>query len=159
MNYTLLEYTEVHPATIDCKYLMPKEALIDSISVLIVSFFGEYPDGSLGRDHATYISKKTISGIIDFNPEAIILDFRELTYNWGNSLISVFQDIALFKDGENTVDEPSFPIIIATSAKSKNGLLSLLTPSTSTENPDFIFEDINLAIKEAAKRGKFWLDN
>ena len=148
MKYTLLEHKESNPNTIECKYFMPKEVLIDKIDVLVVSFFGIYPEGTLGRKHAMYISKKTISGIIEFNPEAIILDFRELTYNWGNSLLSVFQDIVLFKDGENTDDEPSFPIIIAASSKSSDGLVSLLTPSTSKESPDFIFKDINFVLDQ-----------
>jgi hypothetical protein len=159
MNYTLLENKEIKPDAINCKYFTPKEELIDKIDVLIVSFFGEYPYGSLGKKHGTYISKKTISGIIDFNPEAIILDFRELTYNWGNSLLAVFQDIEQIKNAGNDEGEPNFPILIVTSNKSKKGVLSLLTPATSNSVPDFIFEDLNAAIKEAEKRGKYWLDN
>jgi hypothetical protein len=159
MKYTLLKQTETKPSSITCSYFMPKEELADKIDVLIISFFGEYPPGSLGKKQATYISKKTISGIIDFNPDAVILDFRELTYQWGNTMLNVFQDIALFKDGENTENDPSFPVLIATSIKSKNGLWSLLTPSTSNSVPDFIFEDIHLAITEAAKRGAYWLNN
>ncbi|SDR67887.1 hypothetical protein SAMN05216503_0336 [Polaribacter sp. KT25b] len=159
MNYTLLENKEIKPDAINCKYFTIKEELIDKVDVLIVSFFGEYPDGSLGKKHGTYISKKAISGIIDFNPEAIILDFRELMYNWGNSILSVFQDIEQFKNAGNEENEPNFPILIVTSEKSKKGLLSLLTPATSNSVPDFIFEDINLAIKEAEKRGSYWLNN
>lgn len=159
MNYTLLENNEIKPGAINCKYFVPKEELMDKIKVLIVSFFGEYPDGSLGKKHGTYISKKAISGIIDFNPEAIILDFRELAYNWGNSLLTVFQDIEQFKNAGNEESEPNFPILIVVSNKSKKGVVSLLTPATSNSIHDFIFEDINLAIKQAEKRGKYWLDN
>jgi len=159
MKYTLLQNKETKPVSIGCKYFTPKEELIDKIEVLIVSFFGEYPNGSKGKNHGTYISKKTVSGIIDFNPDALILDFRELEYNWGNSLLAVFQDLEQLKNAGNTSNEPNFPILILTSEKSKTGILSLLTPAESNSVPDFIFEDINLAIKEAAKRGKYWLDN
>jgi hypothetical protein len=147
MKYTLLQNKETKPISIGCKYFTPKEELIDKIEVLIVSFFGEYPNGSQGKNHGT------------FNPDALILDFRELEYNWGNSLLAVFQDLEQLKNAGNTANEPNFPILILTSEKSKTGILSLLKPAESNSVPDFIFEDINLAIKEAAKRGKYWLDN
>lgn len=159
MKYTLIENISVKPENINCNYFSPKEKLAENIDVLITSFKGIYPDGSLGKNHATYISKKVIAGLIEFDPEVIILDFRELTYKWGNSILSVFQEVKAFKDGENLPEEPAFPILVLVSEKSKNGMLSLLTPVTSNSIPDFIFEDINLAIEEAEKRGKYWLDN
>lgn len=159
MKYTLIENKSVNPGNISCNYFSPQEKLLDNIEVLIVSFKGTYPDGSLGRDYATFISKKVITGLIDFDPDCVILDFRELTYNWGNSILRVFQEIEALKDADKTPEEPAFPILVLVSEKSKNGIVSLLTPATSNTIPNFIFEDINLAIKEAEKRGKFWLDN
>ncbi|MEO9572206.1 MAG: hypothetical protein ABJH82_00445 [Polaribacter sp.] len=159
MKYTLIQNISKTPENISCTYFSPKEKLLDNIDVLIASFKGIYPEGSLGKNHATYISKKVISGLIDFDPEVIILDFRELTYNWGNSILSVFQEIKAFKDGENLPEEPAFPILVLVSERSKNGIISLLTPATSNTIPNYIFEDINKVIKEAEKRGKYWLDN
>ncbi len=157
--YQLKEIKKEQPSNIKCKYFSSKEKLKDNIDVLMVSFYGEYPDGSLGKKHATYISDKVFSGFINFDPEAIILDFRELKYSWGNSLLAVFQNIAQFKDAENEEGEPNFPVIILTSEKSKNGLLSLLTPATSNEIPDYFFEDEQKAIKSAEERGVYWLNN
>jgi hypothetical protein len=157
--YQLSEIQKEKPTNIDCKYFSPKEKLKDNIDVLVVSFYGEYPNGSKGKKHATFISDKVISGLINFDPDAIILDFRELHYSWGNSLLGVFQNISQFKDAGNEEGEPEFPAIILTSEKSKNGLLSLLTPATSKEIPDFIFEDEKDALKSAEERGYYWLNN
>ncbi|MCI2229130.1 hypothetical protein MC378_08125 [Polaribacter sp. MSW13] len=159
MKYTLIEHSAHKPTSLDCKYFLPKEAFADKIDVLVISFFGVYPDGSLGKDHAKYISKKAICGIIDFNPDVIVLDFRGLTYRWGNSLLRVFDDISMFKDGGNDEGEANFPILVVSSSTCKDGLQSLLTPASSTSVPDYLFEDIDIAIKTAAERGKYWLDH
>lgn len=157
--YELTEIKKEQTTNISCKYFTPKEKLEENIIVLVVSFFGEYPNGSQGKKTGTYISDKVISGLINFDPEAIVLDFRELHYSWGNSILGAFQDIQQFKDAGNEEDEPEFPIIILTSEKSRNGLLSLLTPATSTETPDYIFEDKNEALKKAEESGRYWLNN
>jgi hypothetical protein len=154
--YELTEIKKEQPTNINCKYFTTKEKLEENIIVLVVSFYGEYPNGSQGKKHATYISDKVISGLINFDPEAIILDFRELDYSWGNSLLGAFQDIQQFKDAGNEEEDPEFPIIMLTS---KNGLLSLLTPATSNETPEYIFEDENEALKKAEESGRYWLNN
>ena len=156
MKYTLLENTATKPATIDCKYFTPKEELID---VLIIAFFGKYPEGSLEHKHATYISKKVIAGVIDFNPDAVILDYRELEYSGGKAILDVFETISFLKDSENSKNDLSFPVMVLVSEKSKNGIVSLLLCPDKTNLPDWISEDIDTAISIAAKKGKYWLDH
>ena len=158
MNYSIFEKQPIHPKSIECKYSIV-ERTDDKIDVLIISFHGKYPDGSLGKNHAKYISRKTISGVIEFDPDAIILDFRELEYHWGNNILDVFEYISFLKDSENTDKDPNFPVSILVSEKSKNGFMSLLIPTSSTTPPNWIFEDINKAIETAIEKGKYWLDN
>ena len=159
MKYNLKEVQPKEPENISCNFYIPNEELEDKIDVLIISFTGEYPKGSAGNNHATFITKNVICGIIEFNPDAIILDFRELAYTWGNSILDVFTQISFLKNSENTENDPSFPVSLIVSEKSKNGFLSLLTPTNSNELPNWMFENIDKAIKNAAEKGKFWLDN
>ena len=159
MKYNLKEVQPKKPDNISCNYYLPNEELEDKIDVLIVSFYGDYPNGSEGNNYATFITRNVISGIIEFNPDAIILDFRELSYSWGNSILDVFEQISFLKDSENTKEDPNFPVSIVVSEKSKNGFLSLLIPNNSNELPSWIFENIDKAIQNAAIKGKYWLDN
>ncbi|TMM29550.1 hypothetical protein FDT66_10550 [Polaribacter aestuariivivens] len=159
MDYKSTEKNLNRPNNISSKFFLSETKIPEEVDVLTVSFFGNYPQGSSGSDTAKYISKQIISGFINFDPDAIILDFRALTYNWGNSLLRIFQDISQFKDCGNTEEEPNFPVLILVSEKSKAGITSLLTPSNSEKPLEFIFEDENLALKEAFKKGKYWLDN
>ncbi|WP_439129139.1 hypothetical protein, partial [Polaribacter sp.] len=152
MNYLIREKEFSSPESINCKYyLVDRDA--NKIDVLMVSFTGNYPDGSLGKNHAKFISRKTISGLIEFDPDAVILDFRALEYNWGNNILEVFEYIYLLKDAENSAEEPSFPIIILVSDLSKNGMVSVLNPIGTQETSNLIFDDEEKAIKKAIKKG------
>lgn len=157
MKYKKTEKQLITPENIRCTFSVI-ERTKDAIAVLLISFSGNYPEGSLGNTHARYISRNVLAGIIEFDPDAILLDFSALTYSWGNAILRVFTEISLFKDGENTVDEPNFPVIVLVSEISKNGIISLLTPSTATTKPSFIFENLDAAIDAAFIKGAYWLN-
>lgn len=157
MNYTIREKEFLSPDSISSKYFIADRDK-HKIDVLIVSFSGNYPNGSLGKNHAKFIATKTITGLINFDPDAVILDFRELEYNWGNNILDVFEHISFLKDSENSENEPNFPVLVLVSEKSKNGILSLLKLTDTKELPNWISEDLNFAIENAIKKGKYWLD-
>lgn len=156
--HQLLEQNIKNPTDLNCKFFLKEKKGTDTTDVLVVSFLGNYADGSLGKEHGSFIARKTMEGMMAFDIDAIILDFREMYYNYGNTLLKVFQDISQFKDAGNDDDEPNFPVVVVTSEKCKNGILSLLTPANSDEIPDWHFSDINKAIDYATEKGKYWLD-
>lgn len=157
MNYLIHKKNLSSPDSIDCNYFMV-ERDATKIDVLIVAFAGHYPDGSLGKSYAKFITRKTISGLVEFDPDAIILDFTALEYNWGNNILEVFECVYFLKDSENTENEPNFPVLVLISDKSKNGIVSVLNPNEAIESSNWIFENKEIAIENAIKKGKYWLD-
>ena len=159
MAYQLVEKTPHTPKEFSCKFYLKERNGDDKIDVLIISFFGEYPKGSLGNLHGGFIARKAIEGLMSFNVQAIVLDFREMYYTYGNTLLKVFQDIYQYMDAGNDEDDSLFPILVVMSRKNSDGILSLLTPVGSESIPEFCFSDINDAVASATKKGQYWLDN
>lgn len=153
----LTELTIPCPENISCKYYIPHGIDTQRMDILIVSFFGNYPDGSMGNEHGAYIAHMTVHGLLAFAPDCIILDLRELEYRWGNTLLRVFQDISGFKDQDKEQDEPYFPVLVVTSQKSRGGFLSLVTPSGAKE-PDWHFAKMDDAIKRGITLAQQWLN-
>ena len=155
--YTLEEKHYTAPDGLSCRYLMPDVAQTNTYQILIVSFEGVYPEGSLGKAHGAYIAVMTLHGIHAFDPDAVVLDFRALDYRWGDGLLRVFQDITAVKDAEREPDEPFFPVVTVTSARSRAGLLSLITP-VNAEPPDGHHTSLEEAIAHAVAAAKAWYD-
>lgn len=55
--------------------------------VLIISFSGYYPSGSLGDAHGKVIYRLIGYLVEKSNPDALVIDLRDLEYNWGDSLM------------------------------------------------------------------------
>jgi len=159
MTYQFTEKIPSTPEGLSCKFYLKERSGDDKIDVLIVSFFGKYPKGSLGNEHGSFISRKAIEGLMVFNVQSIILDFREMQYTYGNTLLKVFQDIYQYMDAGNDEDDPIFPILVVMSHRNREGVLSLLTPVGAESTLEFCYDDINEAIAKATKKGQFWFDN
>lgn len=156
-KFDVCERNISHPKNIAYKFFTPKKSQTNGIDVLIVSFYGIYPSGSLGAPYAKYISLMSLHGLQYFEPECIILDLRELDYKYGNSLMGVFQDISDFKDANKEENEPFFPVLVVTSDKCRDGFLSLVTLNDETE-PSFHFSDMSEAIDRGVVLGREWLE-
>ncbi len=156
-KFEIFERSISQPKSIKHKYFTPMKNQTDNMDILIVSFLGTYPSGSLGSSYAKYISLMSLHGLQYFEPECLILDFRELDYQYGNSLMGVFQDISIFKDANKEENEPFFPVLVVTSDKCKDGFLSLVTQNGQAE-PSFHFSDLSKAIDRGVTLGRQWLD-
>ena len=157
MAYNLNQVTFQKPESINSNFFLVDEKQTNYHKILIVSFFGEYPHGSSGNKHGEYIATISMLGLQAFNPSCIILDFRELFYHWGDSILDVFGDIHQYKNDATDPNEPPFPILVISSSKS-TGLLSLLIPDENNK-PDWHFFDINQAITYGIKKAEEWLDS
>ena len=156
-RFTLTEATPPVPKGLSCRFFLADWAQTDRMTVLVASFDGEYPDGSLGNGHGAYIATSALHGLKAFDADCVILDFRGMTYRWGNGLLQVFADIAQFRDSDGKPGEPAFPVLVVTSEKSQAAFLSLVTPNGRAV-PDWHFDDIDAAIAHGARKAREWLD-
>lgn len=157
-HYSLAAIIPTKPDGLSCRYLMPSPEQTGSLRVLVAAFEGAYPDGSLGNAYGHFIACETMHGIHAFDPDCVVLDFRRLTYRWGNTLLRVFQDIADFKDAGIDAGEPRFPVVAVTSPLCREAFLTLVTPNGAA-TPPWHFEDIDAAITYALRRAKDWLES
>jgi hypothetical protein len=156
-KYSLTAVMPSKPEGLSCRYLIASPEETDGMRVLIVSFDGNYPDGSLGNAHGHYIASSTLHGLHVFDPDCVVIDFRLLAYRWGNTLLRVFRDISDFKDAGAVAGEPRFPVTVVTSKLCRDGFLSLVTPSGAAA-PGWHFDDVDAAITYAVQASKEWLD-
>lgn len=151
------QLTITPPDGIDCSFGVVRGEGEDRVpKILVASFSGIYPDGSRGNSHGHYIAYSTMHGLAAIEPWCLILDFRELDYKWGNTLLLVFDHVSRFMDD---AEEPTmrFPIAVVTSEKCRDAFLSLVT-RTGDSPPEWHFNDIELAIEYAIREAIAWID-
>lgn len=153
---------QIHPVNIEppngieCSYGLAGNPTPDDVpNILIVSFSGSYPDGSHGNAHGHFIASSTMFGIAHFEPWCVVIDFRDMEYRWGNTLLTVFQQIDQYMPSDD--DGPAFPVLVVTSAKSRDAFLTLVTPAGGSA-PDWHFDNINDALENAVIRANEWID-
>ncbi|WP_457332596.1 hypothetical protein [Rhizobacter sp. P5_C2] len=152
-NYSLIQSTPRVPHGISCRYFLVDPSQAGRRTLLVVAFEGEYPDGSRGNAHGAYVATAALHGLHAFDADGVVLDFRGLTYRWGNTLLKVFEDIGRFKDTDLEPGEPRFPVVVVTSERCRSAFLSLVTP-TGQPAPDWHFDEID----EAIEFGLAWID-
>jgi hypothetical protein len=72
-------------------YLAPSQKLEDA-NVLVIKYTGSYQDGCKGNSDAQFMCAMARAGIIAFEPNGVIHDLSQLTYNWGDMLSNVFSE-------------------------------------------------------------------
>jgi len=55
---------------------------------IVISFSGIYPPGSSGNEFAKAMREAVAKALDTFVPDAIILDFLDLEYSWGDGIVS-----------------------------------------------------------------------
>ena len=124
-------------------------------SVLVVSFSGTYGAGSQGNDDGIFISAVTLAGLAAFGGGCLVLDFTEMDYRWGNTLLKVFDDVSQYMDEPGVA---TYPVLVVTSDRSRDAFLSLVgkTEATSTE---WHFRDLAAALGAARLAAQRWCDS
>lgn len=92
----------------------------EQLDIIIIAFQGEYGVGSLGSGDGRFISAITHAALSAWLPAGIILDFRTLSYEFGDTLL----------DAVNAGCDASVgirvPMRIVVSERSRNGIVNLL---------------------------------
>ena len=139
------------PKGVTAKFHRVDEQVRNHDMIAIVSFHGKMPDGSRGKAHGRYIAAQAAYWMTYLNAITLILDFRDLDYKWGDSMLGVFQTVEqYFRENWNDIDM-AVPVKLLSSAKS-SGLQSLVT------NQELYFATLDDAIEACNRDIEYWFD-
>ena len=96
-----------------------------------------------------FMDAMRLSASVVWRPAAIILDFRELFYKWGDTMEYLFQtpypSTELQKIFEGDSKTP-FPIVAVISDKCRSGMTSLVRQEMASDPSTILFETIEEAV-------------
>lgn len=125
-----------------------KEEIPNDQVILIVKAIGVHRYGSQGSPEANYLKNRAGQGAMLIDPDAVIFDYSELEYEWGNGLDYPIQVIRrIIQD-----DDRSLPIVLVAGDKSKEGIISYY------KNRYTICSSMEEALEIAKQMAKEWLD-
>lgn len=110
-------------------------------SALVVSFSGEYGWGSGGIYDALFMIAVT-EVALQGSPfgSLLILDLRKLKYEWGNTILDIFNK--------------GVPLLVVVSDLNREGFTSLMGTMLNTRPSEWLFESFDLAVQELERRLK-----
>ena len=93
--------------------------------ILRLAFKGEYGFGCKGNPDATYLHSVIASALLAWEPEGVVLDFRNLRYEWGDEMAGVLFSTSRFLHFVNAGGGLT-PTVVITSELCLEGLTSLV---------------------------------
>lgn len=120
----------------------------DAWAIAVIGLHGKIPDGSAGSHFAEYIKLECVNAMTRLEAKCLILDFRDVHYRWGNSILGVFETLDRYFYYEWHDIGMRMPIKVLTSDKSI-GLRSLLPEKN-------FFETMESAIQSCSHDMKRW---
>lgn len=116
-------------------------------SILWVEIKGKCSHGSQGEHYGNFLYQKIGLALLTFKPLAIFIDMRDMQYDYGDRIISLFQifhDVAIYP-------EEGFITSFVLSDKNRFGLSSLLQIDFEQAESDF-YLDLDSAYNRLIKR-------
>lgn len=105
-----------------------------------MKFIGTYGYGSGGNGDARYMTAMTRAAIEYCDPDALIFDFSELRYEWGDMLGAVLTE------GYRLWGDEDAPHAIVVSDLCEPAIRSLLSDDLLLEDSDFLLRDLHDAV-------------
>ncbi len=142
MNFKQVTVAEYCPTiTYDFKITYFRDTHL--VDTLIISFHGNYRDGSAGRPDAGLIKGIITTGRSVFDPFTMLIDLTDLEYNWGDNLDLSFEET-----------EPTTTVILV--GEKCRRAMSTLAFGINTEKDfvdnEFFFDDFEKAIEKLKKK-------
>ncbi|MCE9673576.1 hypothetical protein LY474_37805 [Myxococcus stipitatus] len=147
-----MELREVHvgnASALKCRFWVDRSG-----SILVADVDGEYRPGSQGNPDADFLAAKLAEHCAFVRPCALVYDFRDLRYVWGNSLLRIF-NASEFMHVDPT--SPPFPRVMVVSEACK-GALASLCGFDPERPPEWVFEELDAALQYAEVAAQKWLD-
>lgn len=127
----------------------------DEYNMILASFEGDYLLGSKGNFDGLYIFSKLVSSYFLFDTiSVILLDFRNLNYTYGNTLL---KSLNFFEEIGRDEQEKNKMIFIVISKENLNPILSLLNMKTNKNHT--LYDDYDLAIKDCLYYAKKYFED
>lgn len=121
-------------------YLVDLPSLPGS-DALVMKFIGTYGYGSGGNGDARYMIAVTKAAIEYSDPDALIFDFSQLRYAWGDMLEAVLSA------GYRLWGDEDVPHAIVVSDLCEPAIRSLLSDDLLLEGSDFLLRDLHDAVR------------
>jgi hypothetical protein len=109
--------------------------------VLIVSAHARTGIGSGNNLDAAYIQAMARAALTMNRPAALIFDFRDFEYEWGDMMC------ATLAAGDKQYVNSVFPTVVIVSDKCRKGLTSLIKEEMQANPADWLFEDFESALE------------
>lgn len=126
-------------SSIQCRFYTCDSPTLDYGEILVVRFEGTCGYGSGSNGDCVYMAAMTQAGLTAFEPLALVLDMRGLSYEWGDMMGHV-----LAAGSDQYVDAP-FPTAVVVSDRCREGLTSLVQDEMDEEPEEWLFESLELA--------------
>jgi len=115
-------------------------------TVLVLAFDGQYLPGAMGNRNASFMIKTIRNELENWKPYGLILDFRQLEYEYGDMMDGVLQV------AENIFLGASCPTVVVTSKLNRDGLIGLVVSVMGDTVSRWLFNTIDDALAAIDKR-------
>ncbi|TWU50704.1 hypothetical protein Poly51_39970 [Rubripirellula tenax] len=110
------------------------------LDVLVVRFSGKSGFGCANNSDAIYMEAMTRAGITAFDSVGVILDLRELAYEWGDMMVNPFAA------GHKHYVDADLPVVAVISDLNRVGLTSLVADEMQSDPTNLLFETMETAL-------------
>ncbi|MEP1027871.1 MAG: hypothetical protein ABJG68_16780 [Crocinitomicaceae bacterium] len=131
-----------HLSEIKVQYFIGNSRITDYYRILTIKYSGKYGFGSAGNGDAQYMYAKGEFGLNCYEPSAVILDFSQIEYEWGDLIEMVFSI------GSNQYIDAEFPIALVIGKECSEAIGTLVHGIDSMESAtteEWIFDNFDLA--------------
>jgi hypothetical protein len=102
---------------------------------LVVAFAGEAGNSHECCGTFAFMKAMIAAGVAAWEPVAVVLDLRRLTYEWGDNMLDVL-----------SIVDDSRPLAIVVSDLNREGLTSLVAQEMLAQPGDWLFESVEGAV-------------
>ncbi len=110
------------------------------LDVLVVRFSGTSGFGCANNSDAIYMDAMIRAGIAAFDSVGVILDLREMAYEWGDTMLCPFAA------GSGHYVDSDLPIVAVVSDVNRKGLTSLMTEEALIDPTTVLFDTMDAAL-------------
>lgn len=110
------------------------------LEVLVVRFSGTSGFGCANNSDAIYMDAMIRAGIAAFNSVGVILDLREMGYEWGDTMLCPFAA------GSRYYVDSDLPIVAVVSEINRKGLTSLMIDEADIDPTTVLFDTMDAAL-------------